>query len=385
MGIYSTYLETLKSFDQITRERKAQLQRISEIRGRDVLVIAAGIGKPNTSIDHSDLIPIADQADGLKGPKLDVILETPGGSGEMTEEIVRLLRRGRSELNFVVPGTAKSAGTIMVMAGDEILMGALSSLGPIDAQLNRDGKQFSAEAFLQGIEEIKKESDTKQSLNRAYIPILQNISPGEIEAAKNALRFGKNLAAKWLEQHKFKHWVTHSSTGVAVTPQERRERAMKIAEELGSHANWLSHGRSIKMDDLNAMGIRIKNFEEEPDLFDAIRRYHTLLRMSFEINIYKIYETPASQVYRFINQAAPAPKTTPDRADQVSIEFQCPNPACKKATTIQGFFSKKAPVAPPIVQFPPDNKFTCPHCQAVADLTGIRMQIEAQAKRRLLP
>lgn len=381
MGVYSTYLDTLKSFEAITIERKKQLQRISDLRKRDVMVIAAAIGKPGTSIDHSDLIPIADQMDALAGDRLDVILETPGGSGEITEEIVRLLRSRYKELNFIVPGTAKSAGTIMVMAGDEILMGTLSSLGPIDAQLSSNGKQYSAEAFLQGIDEIKKESDKTQSLNRAYIPILQGISPGEIEAAKNALRFGKELAAKWLEEHKFSHWVKHSKTGAPVTPEERKARASQIAEELGSHKDWLSHRRSIKLEDLTRMGIRITNFEESPELFDAIRRYHTLLRMSFEINLIKIYETPRSQVFRFLNQPVPAPASA-QQAEAADFNFTCPK--CKQSTPIQAFFVKGKKPAPPKLPFPADNKFTCPRCQAQADMTNIRMQIEAQAKKPIV-
>jgi len=384
MGIYSDYLNTLKTFDVITRERKAQLRRISEIRKKDIIVIASAIGKPNSSIDYSDIIPIADQVDSLNGDKLDVILETPGGSGEIAEELVRHLRRRHAELNFIVPGTAKSAGTIMVMAGDEILMGSLSSLGPIDAQLARDGKQFSAEAFLRGIEEIKKESDSTQSLNRAYIPILQGISPGEIEAAKNALKFGKDLARKWLEEFKFKHWTTHSSSGLPVTPEERKVKAGKIAEELGTHGKWLSHSRSLRIEDLEKMGLLITNFELQQELADAIRRYHTLLRMSFDINIVKIYETPTSQIYRFLNQPAPPPQVPQGRVDKVDINFACQNPDCRKMTIIEASFTGKLQVTPPKVPFPKNNKFTCPHCGAEADLTTLRMQLEAQTKRSLV-
>ena len=113
MGIYSNYLDTLKSFQAFTAERKKQLQRISNFRKSDVLVIASAVEKPNSSIEIADLVPIADQLDGLKGEILDVILETPGGSGEVTEDIVGLLRRKHKTVNFIVPGTAKSAGTIM--------------------------------------------------------------------------------------------------------------------------------------------------------------------------------------------------------------------------------------------------------------------------------
>jgi len=66
-----------------------------------------------------------------------LILETPGGSGEVAEDIVRSLRGQFDEIAVLVPGTAKSAGTIMAMAGDEILMQPSSSLGPIDAASHR--------------------------------------------------------------------------------------------------------------------------------------------------------------------------------------------------------------------------------------------------------
>lgn len=380
MGIYSGYLDTLKGFNAFTAERKVQLKRISVLRKSDVVVIAGAIDKPNSSIENSDLVSIADQLETLKGDVLDVILETPGGSGEVTEEIVRLFRKRYSTVNFIVPGTAKSAGTIMVMAGDEILMGSLSSLGPIDAQLIRAGKHFSAEAFLEGLEKIKQESDEKKYLNRAYIPILQAISPGEIEAARNALKFGKTLAASWLEKYKFKHWIKHANSGLPVTDDERKARASEIAQELGSHAKWLSHGRSIKQEDLKTMGLKITDYELNPDLGDAIRRYHILLRMSFEINIFKLFETVDSQIYRFHN--APAASPVPNRADIVEVEYLCPK--CKAVTKLQVNLGKSQPIIKPNVVFPANNMFTCPACGTQADLTGLRMQIEAQTKKPII-
>ena len=96
MGIYSEYLDKgLSSFQQITEERKAQLQKISEIRGRDVLAFVADLNKGYApiSIEYQDLLPLQDQLQNQKGNKLDLILETPGGSGEVAEDIVRLLRK----------------------------------------------------------------------------------------------------------------------------------------------------------------------------------------------------------------------------------------------------------------------------------------------------
>lgn len=114
------------------------------------------------------------------GTAIDLILETPGGSGEVAEDIVRLLRDKYASVAVIVPGWAKSAGTIMTMAADEILMDSFSALGPIDAQLVWQGKTFSAHALLEGMEKIKREVEATGKLNLAYVPMLQGISPGEL-------------------------------------------------------------------------------------------------------------------------------------------------------------------------------------------------------------
>ncbi len=158
MGIYSEYLDRQFDFQALSQERKKQLSRISQLRGgRDLMVFAADLKKGHTAvtINYTDLLPVNDQLSNLNGKALDLILETPGGSGEVAEDIVRLIRGRYESLGIIVPGIAKSAGTIMVMAGDEILLEPVSALGPIDAQIQWQGKVFSAHALLEGMEKIK--------------------------------------------------------------------------------------------------------------------------------------------------------------------------------------------------------------------------------------
>ena len=174
MGIYSDYLNKQMSFEALTNERKEQLKRISEIRGRGVMVFASDVAKdcPN-SIDYSDIVPFSDQLLTLPGDEVDIILETPGGFAEVVEDLVKLIRSRFNKVGIIVPGMAKSAGTIFTMAADEILMGTTSALGPIDAQMVSNGKRFSADAFLAGLDSIRKEAEEKKHLDIAYIPILQ--------------------------------------------------------------------------------------------------------------------------------------------------------------------------------------------------------------------
>ena len=383
MGYYTEYLDRRLNAQQLGDERKQQLKRISELRGRDVLVYAADIDKANTppallSIGYSDLVPLHDQLSNLKGSKLDLILETGGGSGEVAEDIVRSLHEKYAEVAVIVPGWAKSAGTIIAMAGDEILMEPASALGPIDAQLSWQGKVFSADALIEGMEKIKREVEATGTLNRAYIPMLQALSPGEMQSAENALNFAKTLVTDWLGRYKFKNWNTHSSTGEDVTTNEKTARAKDVAAALCDHKKWLTHGRSIKLSDLEKMRLKITDYSQQADLAEAIRRYHTLLQMTFDsTNIYKVFETPDSQIIRFVAPAVPPPQN----ADAIIIEVDCPK--CHAPSKLQANL-KKCPLQPGHHRFPADNRFECPACAAEIDLTDARRQIEVQSKKPLI-
>ncbi|MFC1956897.1 ATP-dependent Clp protease proteolytic subunit [Chloroflexota bacterium] len=383
MGVYSEYLDNLKGFKEITAERKKQLARIASIRKRpSILTFAGDLQKRGPiSIDYSDILPIADQIDNLSGDEVDIILETPGGSAEIAEDIMKLLRNRFSKVGVIVPGTAKSAGTIMAMAGDEILMGPTSSLGPIDAQVVHQGKVFSAAAFLEGLEKIKHEVEETGQLNKAYIPILQGISPGEIQSCENAQKFSSTLVTNWLVNFKFKPWTAHSSSGEPVTDEERRSRAKEIADRLCDHGHWLTHNRSIKIEDFDQMRLKVVDYGRDPDLFDAIKRYYTLLRMTFDTNIYKLFETPTSQIYRFLSPPAPSPQAKPS-GELAMVDFQCPK--CQNKSRIQANLSKSQPLRKGAMPFPKDNVFVCPNCGTQSNLVDLRNQIEAQSKKNIV-
>ena len=384
MGVYFEYLDGNLSFPALIAERKKQLRRIQELRGgRDILVYAADVAKAGAPIQiaYDDLLPIKDQLANLTGDSLDFLIETPGGSGEVAEDIVHLVRQKYQDVAIFVPGMAKSAGTIIAMSADEILMEAGSALGPIDAQITQRGKTFSAGALLEGMEKIKREVEETNSLNRAYIPILQNISPGELQSAENALNFAKVLVTDWLARYKFRQWKEHSSTGRPVTDDEKKQRASEIAKELCNHSRWLTHNKSIRIDDLQVMRLRVTDYSENKDLGDAVRRYHTLLQMTFDTNMYKLFETPDSQIYRFLVPAG-TPVPQPQAADTAAMNVPCEK--CGRTSRVQANLGKKRPLQPGTLPFPKDNRLQCPNCKATIDLSGLRRQIEAQSKKPIV-
>ena len=137
--------------------------------------------------------------------------------------------------------------------------------------------------------------------------------------------------AKWLGQYKFKNWSSHRD-GRPVTTEEKAARAAEIAEKLCNHRKWLTHRRSLRISDLEAMGLRITDYSLQPELDDAITRYYTLLHMTFASNIYKLFETPGSQIYRFV-----APQTRPRQvlSPSVMLRSQSSRPSATAAAKTQ--------------------------------------------------
>lgn len=386
MGIYADYLNQNLDGNQLTQERKKQLARVSELRGRAVLAFTSAISKSKApiSIDYDDIVPIKDQLSNLTGDKIDIILETPGGYAEYAEQIVEYIRRKFSDVAFIIPGAAMSAGTIMAMAGDDILMSPLSSLGPIDAQIFQQGKRFSAHAFLEGLNKIKEEINDTGILNKAYIPILQNVSPGEIQSAQNALDFAKDLVTGWLSKYKFKNWRIHSSNQQPVAEKDKKKRAAEIADQLCDHGKWKTHGRSISIDDLRKMKLKITDYTESQELSDAIERYFTLLKMAFDSSaFFKIYETPKSQIYRHVPiQGIAKGNIPPQNVDNAEIGIQCPK--CKTKIILQANFKEKIPIKAGLIKMPKEDKIECPSCKNSIDLVNLKKDIEGQLKRKII-
>ena len=262
-------------------------------------------------------------------------------------------------------------------------MSPSSALGPIDAQIIRAGKQFSAQAFLDGLEKIKSEVTETGILNKAYIPILQNISPGEIQSAQNAWDFAKELVTAWLAKYKFHNWETHSSTGAKVTDKEKQKRAAEIAGQLRDHGQWKTHGRRIRIDDLRKMKLKITDYTDDKELAQAIDSYFILLKMSFDAGTsFKIYETIESQIYRHVPIIQGLPMLPVQDIEMVGARLQCPQ--CNAIMNIQANFKKGVALKPGFIPMPQADKISCIACQKEINLVDLKKAIEGQTQRKIV-
>ena len=118
--------------EDLSKELISLIVKYNELRGTHLFIYASEMVRgdiPDSSITMEDYYTIYDLLNGSKFEKLDFYIETPGGSGEATEEIGEFLRTRAKHIAFVVAGEAKSAGTILVLSGNEILMTETGSMG----------------------------------------------------------------------------------------------------------------------------------------------------------------------------------------------------------------------------------------------------------------
>ena len=87
--------------------------------------------------------------------KLAIVLETGGGIIEVVERMVTAIRHHYEDVTIIVPDQAMSAGTVLALSGDRIMMNYFSCLGPIDPQLRREGKFVPALSYLVQFERLK--------------------------------------------------------------------------------------------------------------------------------------------------------------------------------------------------------------------------------------
>lgn len=216
------------------------------------------------------------QKDVNKHDKLYVVLTTNGGSAEMVERYVNILRKHYSEISFIVPDYAYSAGTIFCMSGDCILMDYFSVLGPIDPQVpNKEGKYIAALGYLDKVNEfITKAAAGK--LTNAELIWLKEIDLGELRSFEQARDLTIDLLKKWLVNYKFKNWSTHKN-GKLVTLVEKQQRAEDIAKELSNNNTWKSHGRGITISELRGLKLEIEDYSNDLVLRPLIWDYYNTM------------------------------------------------------------------------------------------------------------
>lgn len=278
------------------------LQEISVLRGdRNVVVyFSAFLQKPDVRPGHIIMMP--EDVNGLmaafKGMKwskgLTIVLHTPGGATMAVQTMVEYIRSKFKDVEVIVPAFAMSAGTMLSLAADRVVMGRQSQLGPIDPQLSASGFQHSARAIVEQFEQAQREilgdpaTGTPPNPMAAHLwaPILGALGPSLLQYAQDQLDFSEQMVAGWLE----KYMLSSEADPVAA--------GKLLAHYFNDASSHKSHDKRIGIDEARAAGVIVEPLETSQPLQESVLTlYHVLTILAEQSAMTKVISRGRNQMW----------------------------------------------------------------------------------------
>ncbi len=209
------------------------IKHIAEQSGKNVLYYASAFLQKSSApglslgIDHEDINGFMCGVDGCDADReLLLILHTPGGLAGAAETIVEYLRSKFKSIDVAIPVYAMSAGTMIALGCDRIIMDHQSQMGPIDPQMAWGGRYYSAHSIVGQFERAKREIIQNSDLSGLWAPVLSSIGPALLEEARRVHSYGKTVVEMWFEKYMFAD----------------RENPSGLASEVANYSSSDEHG-----------------------------------------------------------------------------------------------------------------------------------------------
>ncbi|MBB4755492.1 hypothetical protein XarjCFBP7653_17475 [Xanthomonas arboricola] len=261
-------------FDEIIRHMRLISNRRN---GRNVLLYASGflqkvaVPSPYVGVSLEDMNGLMATLHGLDCSKgITLIVHTPGGDVTAADNLMSYLHSKFDEIETIVPAYAMSAGTMMVLGSDRVVMGRQSQLGPIDAQIFTGNRMVSAGAVLTQFESAKNSILNDEKAAALWAPILQSMGPALEQEARYALKFGERMVTGWLAKK------------MCASDRSPIERAEEIAKYFNTTDEHMLHSRRIDRDQARAQGLIVEDLEDDQDFQDEVLTLYHLTSIFFE-------------------------------------------------------------------------------------------------------
>ena len=187
-------------------------------------------------------------------PKMYFLVNSPGGGVTSSYKVARVLRQYFSDIKVFVPHVAASGGTLLAIAGDEIVMGSMSHLSPLDVQARYKGMSVSTTTFVRSFDRWVKTFSTKTP-NEAPYPeraMVDKLDPIVMEEISGVIRASLEYVKEVLKGAGYKN-------------------AEEIAEKMVFQFGY--HSRVIHRDLAQHIGLNVKRDTDYPELWEPMRNW----------------------------------------------------------------------------------------------------------------
>ena len=269
-----------RAFHAARYQRQETIGRIQVLTGRRLVCYVSG---SKCQVDWDDTMPFLDLLHKVKpGESFDLLLHTPGGNLDAAEKIIRLAREkvGKAEFRIIVPDMAKSAGTLMVLGADRVLMSDASELGPIDPQVqfaDSNGliRWHSAQHYIDAYNELYQKINDNPDDSAARL-LFKKIDPGLVKMCQGTIDRARTSAERLLRLGMFRQGGNLTQT----------------ANELLDTTRWQSHSQMISWEDAQdpQIGLIVDYHDQESVLWQEIWGLYCLQRFAIVDN-QKLFES----------------------------------------------------------------------------------------------
>jgi len=244
-------------------------------------------GHARTMMHTSDVPSLQSILSSVAGVnQINLLVHSPGGDGTLAEKIVEMCRSYLSgdnrKLRVIVPNLAKSAATILALGADEILMGHVSELGPIDPQIpiivSGSTQWVSAFAFVEARDKLVKDINRAVQKKESTVALLQQLASLNIpftDEMENQIDFAKKTAVTLLDKFMLQSRYPQ--------PKARLRKAAEIAEKLLSKQLFPVHGHYISGATAKQMGLEVEVLNKDDELWAKIWEYY--IRAEVQMNL----------------------------------------------------------------------------------------------------
>ena len=260
----------LALMDQIQNENTAHqsvVGRIEKITGRSTIGYFTHFQHPAGLIAEHDIALLETVLRSVDinthNGKLDLILDSPGGSPVGAEKIILTCRSFCKEFRVIVPRSAMSAATLVCMGADQIVMSDTSEIGPIDPQMEittREGTSTRpAASHVDAYRDLinkAQEAIKKNTPPHPYLELLRRQDPVFIQMCLKARALSETLAREYLTKYQLRR-----------KPKKKVEEIVQVFLELGEQG---THGRPIRAARALEIGLNVKIEPKEGKLGQAI-------------------------------------------------------------------------------------------------------------------
>ncbi len=268
-------------------ERKRLIKQLEEKRGSKIISYITADRKNLGTQLGSDTIPLFFEHLQLtkKVKKIDLILYTRGGHTLTPNRIVHLLREFCEELSVLIPFRAHSSGTILALGADEIVMGPMGELGPVDPSVTNvfnpliDEKDAKKGFIPVSVEDVsaymtlikEKVSDDPNVLSAGLKALTDRIHPLSLGNVHRQYLLIRSLSKRLLDLHMKK--------------EEDKEKIEKIVDILSEKLYF--HGYEISRHEAKEMiGLNVSYPPEEIEklMWELYMEYQNALLPGEEID-----------------------------------------------------------------------------------------------------